>query len=87
MESKFRLQSSKLFLTYPQCPIAAEDVLSQLKEKVSPIEVHEYIIAVETHKDGQPHVHCYLELSKKTNYKNANKLDLSSNDISYHGNY
>lgn len=51
-------------------------------------EIKEYIVAQEEHKDGHLHIHCYLELDKKINVKNANKFDIKdTNDVSYHGNY
>lgn len=81
MEDKFRLQAKNLFLTYSQVgELSRERVKEFLIEKLAPID---YIIAKEKHEDGGDHFHCYLELAKKSNIKNARFLDIDG----IHGRY
>lgn len=87
MESKFRLNSQKLFLTYAQCPLEPTEALEQLKICLSTVTIQEYVIAQEEHKDGHKHLHCFLDLSKKINIKSPTKLDLVLDGVTYHGKY
>ena len=63
------LRAAGWFLTYPQCPVAKEDMLDALKAKM---ELKEWIVAEEKHEDGSPHLHCFLKLTRKF-YWNAKK--------------
>lgn len=83
MPAKWRTQARQFFLTYPHCSMAVEDALSFYQDG---LPVHEYIVAVEPHKDGTPHLHVYLNLSKKTRVT-AENFDLQDGDETYHGNY
>lgn len=69
----FRLNTTKVFLTYPQCTTSKEEAL-QLLQLNHPIE--EYCIAQETHEDGGKHLHILLKFSRKVNYKEENCLDI-----------
>ena len=87
-KKEFRLNSKKLFLTYPNVgdtSITKEQILEQLQQKVGSIK--NYIIAKELHENGVPHFHVLLELTKRIDIKNIQKLDLDFNDKIYHGNY
>ena len=75
----FRLNATKVFLTYPQCPLSKEEALQLLQQK-HPVE--EYCIAQETHEDGGKHLHILLKFSRKVNYKEEDCLDLQT----YHPN-
>lgn len=82
-----RLRGKKLFLTYPQCPLSKELVLSILQSILGE-NITGYCIAEETHESGDPHLHCYLELSSPLGQVSATHLDLtSSTGDQYHGNY
>lgn len=83
----YRLNSSSLWLTWPQCPLEPEEAHRQLLE-ICPRMV-EHIISQEHHKDQSLHLHAYLKLSKPCNFKRANCLDLREPDSVkvYHGNY
>lgn len=72
MQKQFRIQGSKLFLTYSQCKGDKDELLKFLQTKLSIVE---YIIAKEEHKDGGTHFHCYLGLEKRCNITNAGYLD------------
>lgn len=90
-EKEFRLTARNLFLTYPNCSASPESVLSALREIIT-AEIEEYVIATEDHQSGEQHVHCYLKLSRKVNYRDPQCLDLKFYDsddeeVIYHGNY
>lgn len=87
----FRLRSTKFFLTYSQLPH-----LEDLKETA--LSVYEnifrmnrddfkYLISVEAHKDGNPHLHVYLEFGMVQAVYSADKLDLEFEGKMFHGNY
>lgn len=82
MSKKFRLNSSNLFLTYPKCNLSRENVLMFMQDKFKD-NLKEYLIVQEVHKDGELHIHCYIQLNKKIDYNNPNCLDI----IDFHGSY
>jgi len=77
----FQLNSSRLFLTYPECSIKKEDALKLLTEKGLGIE--EYIIAEELHQNGNKHLHVFLKLSTSFRTRDQRFFDLNG----FHGNY
>lgn len=81
---QFQLNSSQLFLTYPECPLEKEDVLRQLS---AILDVQHYIVARERHANGHYHIHVYLKLNATLRTTEAKLLDLFDNDKCYHGNY
>lgn len=87
----FRLQGKHLFLTYPQTVLSRESALEQLKEKIMPRRIEKYVISTEKHSTGEEHLHVYLELDKKSNIENKNRLDLEiegkEGKEKKHGNY
>ncbi|AUM61648.1 Rep [uncultured virus] len=78
----FRLNSKNLFLTYPRCNIARETILVHLQDKFKE-NLEEYLIVQEMHKDGEIHIHAYLGLKQKINYKDPKCLDI----LDHHGEY
>eukprot|EP01138_Halocafeteria_seosinensis_P003376 gb/GECG01003452.1/.p1 GENE.gb/GECG01003452.1/~~gb/GECG01003452.1/.p1 ORF type:complete len:137 (+),score=9.99 gb/GECG01003452.1/:1-411(+) len=80
MEDNFRLQTSKVYLTYSQCGQMAND-LEYVKARLfeaSP-DITNYIVAREEHDDGGLHVHCYLALSKQLRTRNQRYYDIEYN--------
>jgi Geminivirus Rep catalytic domain len=77
---KYRLQSSQLFLTYPQCPVPKEEMYDFLFDKFQPEEI---VVAHELHKNGDDHLHAYLKLSAKLDTSDPRFADYQE----YHGNY
>ena len=69
------------FLTYPQCELKKEEVLSILSTNFSKQKIVEYVIAEEKHADGSPHIHAFVKFDKKVKF--SKKFDL----MSFHGNY
>ena len=82
MSKKFRLNSSQLFLTYPQCSLSRENILEFMKSKFQN-NLKDYLICQEVHKDGGLHIHCYISLFDRINYIDPHCLDI----IDYHGRY
>ena len=67
------------FLTYPRCDLAPEVVLEYLREGHTLIE---YVVAQEAHEDGGKHIHAFVKLDKRVNFKKG-LFDLPD----HHGNY
>lgn len=76
--TNFRIQAKSLFLTYPQCATSKEDVRDNLMMTFPNLKW--YIIAMENHKDGTPHLHVAFEnrdkmtLNGKVGMKMLNSL-------------
>lgn len=69
-------------MTYPKCPLSKEFVYNQLYNN----NIKEYVIAIETHKDGEFHLHVFLKYYSKVEW-HKNRWDLIDNGLTYHGNY
>ena len=67
------------FCTWPHCPIGKQMCLEMLKAKWKLVE---YVICEEEHKDGDAHLHAFLKLDRRVNFK-ASMFDVAG----YHGNY
>ena len=67
------------FCTWPKCPIGKEMCLEELSAKW---KIVEYVICEEKHQDGDAHLHAFLKLDHRVNFK-ASMFDVAG----YHGNY
>lgn len=67
------------FCTWPKCPIGKEKCLEELQAKW---KIVEYVICDEVHADGDAHLHAFLKLDHRVNFK-ASMFDVAG----YHGNY
>ena len=89
--NKFRIRTKKFFLTYPRLP-KREDLIEiallhyERTFKLQRSNFH-YLISEELHKDGNPHLHVYLEFDKVQKIYSEGKLDLVIDKKNYHGNY
>lgn len=72
----FRINTTKLFLTYPQCNEEKDTLFSFLTEFFAD-NLQNVIVATELHKDGTPHLHAYVALQRRWDCKNANALDFN----------
>lgn len=70
----FDLRAKSLAITYPQCKLSKEMVLSHLG--VLHKDAVYIIVAAETHKDGNPHLHACVLLPKPFRTKRARFWDL-----------
>lgn len=73
MICKFRLNTHKVFLTYPQLDTDREDIKKHMEQVGGDLE--EYIVAREHHKDGQPHMHTAVVYTNKLDIKNERAFD------------
>lgn len=78
MESKFRLNAQSLFMTYAQCDLAPEDLLSHLQGAIlkRAWKIVQYVIAREKHEDGNNHLHAFIKLDKKVNIGDPKIFDI-----------
>lgn len=74
-----RIKAKGWFLTYPKCPIGKEMLLAELQAK---FRLKEYIICEEEHEDETLHLHAFIKLDKRIDFK-ADRFDVCG----YHGNY
>lgn len=77
----FRINSSQVFLTYPQCTLSKEELLDcimKTAETILKVSIVQYVIAQEKHEDGSPHLHAYIKFSKKIDRDGCKLFD-------YHG--
>lgn len=83
----YQINSSKLFLTYPQCSLPKEDVRDILIGLFP--DCVKYIVAHEHHKNGDDHLHAYLEFPKGSPYRTRDPAfaDLIVPGGMFHGNY
>ncbi|RIA80137.1 hypothetical protein C1645_745464 [Glomus cerebriforme] len=86
-QSRFRLQSKKLFLTYPRCSLGKNDALTILRRLCLTHVVESYVVASEQHEDGTPYLHCYLALSGKIDKRSPACFDLDFGGEKFHRNY
>nr|AZL96548.1 replication initiator protein [Squash leaf curl virus] len=76
--NSFRLTARNIFLTYPRCDVPKEEVLEMLLHLSWSVVKPNYIrVAREEHSDGSPHLHCLIQLSGKSNIKDAGFFDLT----------
>lgn len=86
--SSFRLNGSRLFLTYPRCDAPREGVIEFFQSKFRG-QIKHLCVAKESHAPsesdpvGGPHYHVYLHLTKRVNYVNPRSLDMWN----FHGDY
>lgn len=77
------------FLTYPQCPASPrsclEDLQDKLKEKRG-LTIVEYVICVEKHESGDPHLHAFIKLDKRIRFSKT-LFDFIFDGKDYHGHY
>lgn len=78
--NRFRIRSSKLYLTYPECDVEKERAFDELAKI---FDTKELLVAHELHKNGNSHLHCYIELNSQGEFTSPNFADI----FGFHGNY
>lgn len=88
-QSKIRLRSKHVFFTYPRCDLPLQDILDQLVSAFASIDIKlsNYIICHELHKDGFPHRHAWLQLSRATESIKPSTFYLTAGDHTYKGDF
>jgi len=74
ISKKFRLSSKSFYLTYPKSgDLTRERVLEHFQTFP---KFDKYLISKELHKDGDPHIHALLLLTKEYNLKDERAFDI-----------
>lgn len=74
-QTAFRINAKRFFLTYPKCTLSKEELRDELEKMHS---IDHYIISEEKHEDGTPHLHAYIQFTKKLNIKDANHFNIKN---------
>lgn len=74
-------QAHGWFLTYPQCKMLKEELLKNLDDRFVG-QIKEYVICLEHHKDGNPHLHAYVKFNVRKRI-HSDSFDFEG----YHGHY
>jgi len=82
-QTRYRLQGKQFFLTYPQCSVAKELTLMNIKETFKE-NLRFAVVSEEEHQDGTPHLHVALNLHKRIDWSTCTKMDALTGQ---HGNY
>lgn len=80
----FRMNCTKVFLTFPQCEIEKTEAERRLKEGPFKDNIEWYLIGRELHKDGHHHLHIGLGFKKKVNIRQPEYFDFIGGK---HGDY
>ena len=83
MARQFRLSTSKLALTYPQCDADKDQVLARIHDCFGRT-LKWAIVATENHQDGNKHLHVGIKLERRRDIRSSNMLDDLAGS---HGNY
>ncbi|AWD77155.1 replication associated protein [Sida yellow golden mosaic virus] len=83
-KGSFSIKAKNYFLTYPQCSLAKEEALEQIRNIPTPTNKKFVKIARELHEDGQPHLHVLIQFEGKFNCTNSRLFDLVSPSRSTH---
>lgn len=75
----FNIDARKFLLTYPQCTLDKETLLTSLQ---SLGEIKWYTVCIEPHSDGTPHLHACVHYSRKIHSTNSRFFDIGQ----YHPN-
>lgn len=78
-----RIRALGWFFTYPQCPAIKEFLVDFLLKS---FKVKEYVVASEKHEDGSPHLHAFVKVEAKIEFK-PTMGDFIHEGVTYHGNY
>lgn len=74
----FRLNAKRVLLTYPKVPttLGKEQVLQRLQSlKFGSASLDQCLIALEHHKDGEPHLHIATSWTAKLHLRSAQQFD------------
>lgn len=81
----FHITAKHLFFTYAQCPVSKEFAYDFLERT---FDFDKCAVAEELHQDGSPHLHAYVLLKRRRDFRSPTFADIIGPDGSiYHGNY
>lgn len=80
----FRLQTNRVFLTYPQATCTKQGLFDFLSTLTSTgdeqgIPVARCLVAQEPHEEGGIHFHCYIEFNRRIDVRNERLFDFEEN--------
>lgn len=85
---KFRMDGKQYCLTFPQCSLSKEEALANILKYAEPDPPESFydhvVVAQETHKDGEKHLHCYIQFFRRKQFTDPACFDFVANQ---HGNY
>ncbi|UOK21034.1 replication associated protein [Chifec virus UA13_133] len=85
MQQRFALNTSQLYLTYPECDIDKVVMYDYLYDKFQPDQI---LVAHELHANGHSHLHAYLKLKGPLRTYDPRFADyVNAEGRVYHGNY
>ena len=73
-ERKFYMSQRTFFLTYPHCDLEKIQVFNWYMIKHKPKIL---IVSKETHLDGSPHIHVWIQYEKKITIRKYNYFDIN----------
>ena len=82
--SRARIARKNFAITFPRCPICKEDMLQHLKACFNDAEINYLLVCEESHQDGGPHLHAYIQLKYTVNLKDMRKFDFNLGSVIYH---
>ena len=62
-------------------------VKEQLAKRLIKYNIEDFALSQELHKNGEPHIHAWIKLTKKLDTTNSTLLDLYGKDKFFHGKY
>lgn len=74
-QTKFYISRKSYFLTYPQCSLSKDEAFNFLMDKFKPKII---IIGQERHKDGNLHLHIWLEFGTRKTIRNCRVFDINN---------
>lgn len=78
MSRPFQFNSKKIFLTYPQCNLEKQTVLSHFQNEQSFPKLSYAIVAQERHQSGEPHIHVFIEFERPFRTRDPRGFDINS---------
>lgn len=79
----FRINARSLFLTYPKCDCPMGDAFERARDLFRE-QLEALVVGSELHKDGTPHLHIFVLLKTKGNFRDQAVFDALTGK---HGNY
>lgn len=76
LSKEFRLCTTKLFLTFPQCDLTVDQMVRNLLKEF-PSQMDQWIVCREKHADGSPHLHVAFSLKSKMTIRGSRLMRLS----------
>lgn len=80
----FNFNRKSVFLTYAQSQHLTKEQVKDFLETKSPLK--EYVIALEKHSDGNPHIHAFVTFRDQIHTRNERFFDIIDLGVTFHPN-